>query len=314
MFKKMLRALGVGGPTVDTVLGEGACVPGSGLSGEVRIGGANGETEIQHITLILVIGVENEHGDDGAHAVEIQRVMISEPFVLAEGEHRAVPFTLELPWEMPVTVVNGQPLPGAGVGLRTEVAVAKAVDKGDADPVWIQPLESQQRVIDAFFALGCQLRNADVEHGQIYGVHQQFPFYQEIEFFPPAQYAGRIGEIELTFIARPDDLDIVLEADKRGGLFQQGHEAFGRFHRSHEAALTTDWVAEITAWLEAVAERGAAAGHVFHEHGHEHGHSGPGMGGMLAAGAAGVAAGVVGGMVVGEVIDEVGDFFEGDEG
>jgi sporulation-control protein len=312
VFKKVLKAFGVGGPSVDTVLDGAPCRPGGQLTGVVKVGGASSETDIESIVLTLVVVMESEQADDRRYAVELLRETVTGAFRLADGEHRELPFSLALPWELPITEVLGNPLPGMGLGVRTEVAVAKAVDKGDSDPVRVEPLESQQRVLDAMFALGCHLRSADVEHGRIHGVAQELPCYQEIEFFPPPHAAGRIGEIELTFVTRADGVDVVLEADKRGGLFSSGHDAFGRFHRSHEDALTTDWAAEIGGWLEAVLERAPASGHHDHYGHHDH-HGGPGMGGMLAAGAAGVAAGVVGGMVMGEVIDEVGDFFEGDE-
>ena len=47
VFERLLGAIGVGGPAVDTVLDGGAVSPGGSLSGEVRLrgGGAEGEGE-----------------------------------------------------------------------------------------------------------------------------------------------------------------------------------------------------------------------------------------------------------------------------
>ncbi|KEI44465.1 sporulation protein [Saccharopolyspora rectivirgula] len=312
MFKKMLQAFGVGGPAVDTVLDGAPCRPGGVATGQVRLSGGSAAVDVQSVVLTVVAEVESEEADRNFTA-ELLRETASGPFRLAEGETREIPFQLHLPWETPLTAVGGAPLHGMRLGVRTEVAIAKAVDKGDLDPLLVEPLESQQRVLDAVLALGCQFTGADVEHGQIYGVPQQYPFYQEIEFLPPPQFAGRVNEIELTFVARPDSLDVVLEADKRGGLLRPGHDAFGRFHRTHEDALNTDWAAEITGWLEAVAEHGGAPGFLPHG-GHDGGSALGGAGAALGGAVAGAAAGVVGGMVLGEVVDEIGDFFEGEEG
>ncbi|MDR7302278.1 sporulation protein [Haloactinomyces albus] len=310
MFKRMLQAVGIGGPSVDTIVSDEASGPGGHLTGEVRVGGASGAADIQKIVLSLAAEVET--GDEEKRGMEFQQLVVAEDFRLEAEEHRTIPFTIPLPWETPITTVHGQPLRGMRLGVSTQVAVAKAVDTSDMDPIRIEPLASQQPVIDALLAMGSHIKNADIEHGHIRGVHQEFPFYQEIAFSPPPQFADRVGEIELTFVAWPEGLDVVLEADKRGGLFTPGGDAIGRIHRSHEEALTTDWGAEITRWLEAVVEHGG--GRTVHGHHGMHGHeehSGPGMGGMLAAGAGGLAAGAVGGMVLGEMLE--GEEGEADE-
>jgi sporulation-control protein len=177
-------------------------------------------------------------------------------------------------------------------------------------------------VLEAFSQLGFHFKSADLEHGHLHGVHQEFPFFQEIEFYPPPQFAGRVNEVELTFAATADGLDVVLEADKRGGFFTPDQDAFGRFHVTHDEALTTDWAQHIHAWLEQVIEhRGAMSpptmgggyGHP-HEYGHHDDHRrGSGMGGMVAGAAVGAGAGFLGGMVAGEMMEEAGEFFEGDE-
>ena len=309
MFKKMMQAFGVGAPSVDTVLHGAASSPGEQLSGEVRLSGGSTEADVEKIELSLVAEVET--GDDEKRGMELRRVTVAESSRLEAEQQRTIPFTVPLPWETPITEVHGEQLRGMRLGLRTEVAIARAVDSSDLDPVRVEPLESQQRVVDAMLSLGARVSRTDVEHGRIRGLDQEFPCYQEIEFFAPPRFEGRIKEIELTFVAGPDDLDVVLEAGKRGGLFTPGGDALGRFHRNHEEALHTDWAAEIARWLEAVSEGGDQHGiHGHHEH-HGHGHheehgSDSGMGGAVAAGAGGLAVGAVGGVVAAEM-------FEGDE-
>ncbi|MGH3916863.1 MAG: sporulation protein [Pseudonocardiaceae bacterium] len=312
VFKKILGALGVGGPSVDTVLANPLTRPGADLTGEVRLTGGKHEMGIERIALSLVTHIHTEHG---AQAVEFHGGVVAERFLLQAGEDKVVPFVLTLPWEAPITEIYGQHLPGMNLGVRTELSVAKAVDKGDLDPVSVQPLPTQQRVLEAFSQLGFRFTKADLERGHIYGLHQQLPFYQEIEFFPPAQFAGQINEVELTFVTSPSELVVVLEADKRGGFFSSGQDVFGRIHVTHAQAMMTDWAAELTGWLHQVTERrhqypgyqkGSGGGYY---EGHEGHRRGPGMGGMVA----GAAAGVAGGMILGEVLDGSGEEFFGDE-
>jgi sporulation-control protein len=88
-----------------------------------------------------------------------------------------------------------------------------------------------------------------VERGRVYGVDQALPFYQEIEFHPPSAYASRINQLEVTFLPTPDKLQVVLEADKRGGLFTEGRDAFGRFDVDYRTVEQVDWAVELDRWL-----------------------------------------------------------------
>ncbi|GAB3131140.1 sporulation protein [Microbispora hainanensis] len=343
VFKRMLGALGVGAPSVDTVLTTPRVRPGGVLTGEVRLSGGDFDAEIEDITLGLVAGVEIEHGDgESAGLGELSRTRVSGPFTLREGENRSIPFQIPVPWETPISEINGQRLTGMALGVRTEVAIAKAVDKGDLDPISVEPLPSQMRILEAFLQLGFAFKSADLEAGHLYGVRQELPFYQEIEFYPPPRHAGVVGEVELTFVADPAGLEVILEADKRAGRYSG--DAIGRFRVGHEDAAHMDWPWEIDRWLSGLVQYGGyehGYGHGDHGHGYGHDqgfgpgsgpgfgpgsgpgfghgyghgyghgghhghHDGPGWGAVAAAGAAGV----VGGLVAGEIIEEI---FEGDE-
>ncbi|MHC5906319.1 sporulation protein [Streptomyces sp. S6] len=343
VFKRLLGSLGVGGPTVDTVLDPAPVRPGGALSGQVHLKGGGADFDIEHLTLELVARVEVEHAEGESDGVVVfDRTVVGGGFRLAEGETRSVPFTLALPWETPVTELYGQPL-GVVLGVRTELAVAGAKDKGDLDQLTVTPLPAQEAVLEAFGQLGFGFRSADLEYGRIGGTGQQLPFYQEIEITPSPQYAGVFNEIEVTFLASPSGVEVVLEADKRGGYGASSSDTLGRHVVGHQDVR--DWNAEVEGWVRQLAEhRGSygygAAGYAgqgapggygsygeqapYGEHGKHDGYgpgggheerrrSGPGMGTAIAAGAAGLAVGVVGGMVAAEVVDEIGDFFEGDD-
>ncbi|MBG0850531.1 sporulation protein [Streptomyces spinoverrucosus] len=306
VFKRLLGSLGVGGPTVDTVLDPGPARPGGSLAGQVHLKGGDADFDIEHITLELVARVEAEHdGGESEGVVVFERFTVGGGFRLAAGEQRGVPFNVTLPWETPITELYGQPL-GIVLGVRTELAVAGAKDKGDLDQLTVAPLPVQEAILEALGQLGVGFRSADLEYGRIGGTGQQLPFYQEIELTPAPQYAHQVNQIELTFLASPGGMEVVLEADRRGGLFSSGRDALTRFTVGHHDVR--DWNAEVDGWIRQLAEHRTAYGQGGHHHSGR-----PGMGTAVAAGAAGVAAGVVGGMVAAEVVDEIGDFFEGEE-
>ncbi|MFF3754931.1 sporulation protein [Streptomyces sp. NPDC002018] len=325
VFKKLLGSLGVGGPSVDTVLAAPSVVPGGTLSGQVSLRGGQSDVEIERITLDLVAGVESEGQDEESEgAVVFDRITVGGGFRLTEGAELTVPFSVTVPWETPLTELHGQSL-GVVLGVRTELAVAGARDKGDLDPLAVSPLPVQEAVLEALGQLGWGFRSADLELGRIGGTGQRLPFYQELELAPPAQYAHALNEIEVTFLATSEGMEVVIEADRRAGLFSGGHDTLNRFTVAHEDVSSLDWNSEVDGWIkQLVGSRGEhsapypPAPYPHHESSHDghhgaHHRSGPGTGAVIAGAAAGAAVGVVGGMVAAEVIDEIGDAFEGEE-
>lgn len=249
VFKKMLGVFGVGGPSVDTVLSNPSTRPGLMLGGQVNLTGGSHDVEIDQITVGLVTRVEMEGAEEEYDAlVEFHRVQVAGGLHLREGQHLSLPFQVPVPWETPVTDLYGQHLHGMTMGLRTEVAIRGAVDKGDLDSVFVHPLPVQERILEAFGRLGFQFKSADLERGHLLGVHQSLPFYQEIEYYAAPQYAHGVNEAELTFVAGEHGVDIVLEFDKRSGLFT-GHDSFGRYHVAHADADSVDWAAQVDGWV-----------------------------------------------------------------
>ncbi|MDG4831626.1 sporulation protein [Solwaraspora sp. WMMD1047] len=318
VFKKMLSAFGVGGPSVDTVLANPNTRPGLTLAGQVNLIGGDNPADIEQITLSLVARVEIESGDsEFAAGMEFYRLPVSGPMRLDAKRDLSLPFELPVPWETPITDVYGQRLRGMVLGLRTEVAVARAVDKGDLDAVSVHPLPVQQRILDAFAQLGFRFKSADLERGHLYGVQQTLPFYQEIEYFAAPQYAHAIREVELTFVANPHTVDVIIECDKRGGMFSAGHDSVGRYVVDHATADQVDWAQRVQEWMgqtvasySSMGGYGQPAGYPGGYHGHRHrgGHRGGGMGGVVA----GAGLGFLGGMVAGEMLDDA--FEGGDDG
>jgi sporulation-control protein len=258
VFKRLMQAMGVGGPSVETVLSNPNCRPGGFLEGQIHVAGGEHPVDVEYVALGLVTRVEVESGDsDYDTTQEFHRQRVTGAFQLAAGQRHDIPFRFDVPWECPITEVYGQHLHGMTMGLRTELEVARAVDKGDLDAVAVHPLPAQERILDAFLRLGFRFSRADVERGRIYGVQQALPFYQEIEFYPSPQYARALNQLEVTFLATPQHLQVVLEIDKRGGLFTEGRDAFGRFTVDYASAERTDWTAQLDGWLrQSVQQRG----------------------------------------------------------
>jgi sporulation-control protein len=254
-FKKLLAALGAGGASVETVLTEVNTVPGGVVQGEVRIEGGSVDQQIEGLSVGLQAKVEVESGDqEFKQNIEFGRQQIGGAFELKAGAVYAVQFGLEVPWETPVTMIDGTPLRGMDIGVTTELAIARAIDSSDLDPINVHPLPAQKAILDAFIQLGFRFKGADMERGHIRGTRQRLPFYQEIEFHPPSHYRG-LNEVELTFVADHDTMDVVLEMDKKPGLFTEGSDSYRCFQVGLHDYHTTDWAAYLNHWISEVGSR-----------------------------------------------------------
>ncbi|MBT2366818.1 sporulation protein [Streptomyces sp. ISL-10] len=254
-FKKLLASLGAGGASVETVLTEENVVPGGVVQGEVRIQGGSVDQQIEGLSVGLQARVEVEGGDQEVRQdIEFTKQRLGGAFEVKAGAVHVVPFGLEIPWETPVTAIAGQQLRGMNIGVTTELEIARAVDSGDLDPINVHPLPSQQAILDAFIQLGFRFKSADMERGHIRGTRQRLPFYQEIEFFPPQQYRG-LNQVELTFVADEHEMDVVLEMDKKPGLFSESSDSYKAFKVGHHDFAATDWAAYLNQWLADVGGR-----------------------------------------------------------
>lgn len=217
MFKKLLAVVGVGGAKVDTVVTGGDLQPGGPIKGVVVVKGGDVDQTIEGLRIRLMTEVEVEVGDN---KMRQGHVLAEWPIrfagVLPAGEERRMPFEATLPWETPVTVIPGIPR-GVKVWLQTGLAIDDAVDASDRDELRILPLPVMRHVMAAIEAAGFRPMSADVEKGQLRGRGFQSTLgcYQEIEFRPIGfSKAWRFNEIELSFVARPDQLHLVIEVDR----------------------------------------------------------------------------------------------------
>lgn len=231
-FRNMMARFGAGGADVETVLDSTETTPGGTVTGTVHLTGGKVAQEIAEIRVALEALVEVESGDSSWHEnVTFGTAAIAGASTIEPGEKRSSPFSFGVPWQCPVTELDGWHLRGMRVGLRTRVDIPGSVDAGDLDPVAVLPLPVQRAVLQAFDSLGFSFRGADVEKGRIRG--SELPFYQEVEFAPPRDLRGRVNELEVTFLADPSGVEVVLEVDRRGGLLTEGRDVAGRLRLSH---------------------------------------------------------------------------------
>ncbi|WP_336203765.1 sporulation protein [Nonomuraea sp. LPB2021202275-12-8] len=250
VFKRMISAFGADAPSMDTILATPRTQPGGTLAGEVRLKGGDVDAGLEGVALVLVARVEPAQAGAGEQSgfEEFLHAQISGPSLLRRGEERVIGFQIMVPWETPISEIGGRHLTGPALGVRTEVAGATAVEQGDLDMVVVKPAPSQLRVLQAFPQLGFYFKGTVLEMGRLNGVHQDLPFYQRIEFYPPYHHAGAVHEVELAFVSSRSGLAVVLKADQHSARHPSGG-AIGRFEMSHEEALHTDWPSEVDRWL-----------------------------------------------------------------
>jgi sporulation-control protein len=71
-----------------------------------------------------------------------------------------------------------------------------------------------------------------------------------------------MSELEVTFVTSSQGVDVILEADKRGGVFTEGRDVYHAFQVPHATAAQTDWAGVIDQWLRgSVLSRSGFFGH-----------------------------------------------------
>lgn len=253
------------GLTVHTGLANPSTRPGLRLPGRVTLTAGHRDVPIGHVVLGLVTRVEPASPDEPRVLVEFARTPATGAFLLGAGERRTIGFAAPLPWETPITVINGQALLNLAVGLRTEVAVGRELDRGDLHGIYVHPLPVQERILAAFATLGFALRQAGMQAGRLPGVRQSLPFHQKIGFWAAPLYAGPIGEVEVTFLADAEGVEVILWLDRRLALAGAGHFSISRFRVGHDRAVgaagedEAAWIGLVDGWLRDALRRHAVA-------------------------------------------------------
>jgi sporulation-control protein len=263
MFQKVMASLGQGGATVDARILDRHVRPGGTLHGEVILIGGQVDQEVEALAVTLLARVEQ--GEEGQTTdLPFQNVQLAGKELVRSGAQIKVPFEVQMPWETPVTTVLGKYLTGMAVGLQTNLNLARTVvDPQDVDAIPIEPLPAQHRILDALTRIGFKFRDATLVKNRIDGVDQQLPFFQEINFLPAQKFASVFNEVAVSFLARPRDVQVVLDVHKKvrvlkgGGLGGRAQSRLGTFTVEYAAMGRTNWEQQIEGWLhEAAKQRG----------------------------------------------------------
>jgi sporulation-control protein len=260
MFQKVMASFGQGGATVDARILDRHVRPGGTLHGEVILVGGQIDQEVESLAVTLLARVE-QGSDENTTDLPFQNVQLAGKELVRAGAQIKVPFEMQMPWETPVTTVFGKYLTGMAVGLQTNLNLARTVvDPQDVDAIPIEPVPAQHRILDAMTRIGWKFRDANLVKSRVDGVDQQLPFFQEINFSPPPAVASVFNEIAVTFLARPRDVQVVLDVQKRvrvlkgGGLGGRAQPRLGTFVVEYAAMGRTNWEQQIEGWLREVAK------------------------------------------------------------
>lgn len=245
-MKKVLASIGIGNASVDTVLPSETVRPGETIDADVHIAGGNAEQEVGTIRFEIETRYRT---DEGYVEVDVDRFTLAEGLTIEPGQEETRPVTIDVPYETPVT------MGGVEVWIETELDIDLAVDPEDRDYLDVQPTSRLQAVFDAMEELGFSLRTAECEADPYGRYSSGARFVQEFEFRPSSgRFRGALDEVELVARPGPDELDLFVEVDRRGGLLSELAETD---ERTVSTTVRSTDVAAVRDELESLIERHA---------------------------------------------------------
>lgn len=216
MFKKLLGSVGIGGAKVDTKLMKTSFFPGEFLEGVVEIQGGQIEQKIDEIYLSLIsnYSIETDNGKSERTA-EIGKFKLLDSFVVYANETKSIPFRFALPYDVPITTSKTK------VWIQTGLDIKMAVDPQDRDYLEIQPHPLVSEFLSVVKGLGFRLRKIEAKNAPSH-LRRRLPFAQEFEFSPSSgQYRGRLDELEAVFFISENQVEVILQIDRKGGFFSE---------------------------------------------------------------------------------------------
>jgi sporulation-control protein len=212
VFKSIMGAMGVGGPSINAVLDSDQVYPGGVLTGTLHVhGGTHGEYA-KHAKVELVARVTRKSGDSEYQSDEvIAFAHIPGPIPL--GGAISSPFRIDLPVFTPVTSLGGRNF----VWLKSGLDVAWAMDPTDKDALQVHPNQAQANVLQAMEQIGFRLYKVDIDPRNSWMGRK---WVQEFEFKPATYGRTNYDEVEVTFESQHgNQVEIMLQLDRsRRGL------------------------------------------------------------------------------------------------
>ncbi len=252
-LNRMMASIGIGSAKVDTQLKSAQLRAGDDVEGIVAVFGGNVQQQVDSIYIYLMTHYYREVNDKRVREnISLGKYQISTPFMLEAGETKEFPFRFTLPNETPVSAGHSK------VWIQTGLDIDLAVDPTDTDVLQVSPHPNAKLVLDAVQNLGFQMRKADCEYSRRLG--RNYPFVQEFEFIPTSgPFRGRLDELEVITLPRPDGVDVLVQVDRRArgfaGLLEAAFDAdetnlrieLGREHLAQGVPAIAGNLAEIVA-------------------------------------------------------------------
>ncbi|MEH7305382.1 sporulation protein [Neobacillus drentensis] len=220
-FNKVFASVGIGSASVDTKLEKDTYMPGETVNGVVEIKGGKVVQQVDEIYLTLNTTYLRE-SDDRKYTVTaaIDRFRLTTPFVILANEKKDIPFSFQLPFDIPLSIGRSK------IWVTTGLEIKGGVDPSDKDYLKVVPNPLMSAVFTAIDQLGFRIREADCEEAPR-RIRGRLPFVQEFEFVPTSGlFRGKLDELEVVFFPSGNgNLDIMFQVDRRAkglsGLFSE---------------------------------------------------------------------------------------------
>jgi len=209
-FRRLLSSVGVGAATVDARLEKSEFEPGEEVRGIVEIRGGDADQDVNGLRLEVQTYYKRESGDTTVTETgTIERFPLTGRLQVRRDMREEVPFAFRLPYETPLSLGR------TSIWVRTALDVAMTFDPSDNDMLTVRPNHTQRFVLDSFERLGFRMREADNEELP-HRLRRRLPFGQEIEFVAVSgEFRGKFDEVELVMFPSEDDVDLLLQVDRR---------------------------------------------------------------------------------------------------
>lgn len=286
MFKKILAKFGKGAAAVDLRFENRPYIAGDWIEGEVHITGGEVEQKVNSLAVRLMLSIRTK---EGSAVRGVETIPLSGAFVIRPKEQKVIPFTYQIPSNLPVSRNS------IAYYFDTQLDIDGGVDRTDIDYFTIDVPSPVQMIFKALGNLGFREKHTSGKVDQ-YG--------QEFAFFPTQLFTGQVNEVELRLANEESGVRVWMEVDCKNGFheIEAKREFFIEQHVLDSESQVTDLLQQYI--TEAVNQPHAYL-HPFSytschpQHGHGHHHSG--FGGMIG----GMAMGILGGVLIGELMEEI---------
>lgn len=214
MLKKLLSTVGIGSARVDTQLSKTTYRAGDYLEGVIVVYGGNVEQRIDEIYLSLMSTYTRLVKDNKVSATAVlEKYQLVDPFVIKANEVKRIPLRFALPHDVPVT--KG----GTKVWIQTGMDIKMAIDPKDKDYIQVLPHPLVESFLKASKELGFKLYEVNCEEAPR-AARRKYPFVQEFEFKATSGiFGGLLDELEAVFFVSEDQVEVVLEIDRKSRGF-----------------------------------------------------------------------------------------------